>query len=305
MTTYLRSDLADLGVTRTAVRTRLRDGDLVRLRLGGYSDNDPVLVRERHLQLIAVTLPRLGPGTSLSHVSAAVLHGLPVPDAHLGRVTATRWRAGVGGGNGSVSLHTFSQPLDPADRDLIDDVPVTSRSRTAADLARVLALRDAVVMLDAALHDPRGGEADGVREEIARHLHDARARRGAGRARRALQLADGRAESPLESHSRLTFEEQGLPRPDLQVEIRDAWDHLIGRGDFGWRAARVIGECDGRIKYRDLARPGEDPLDVLMREKRRENEIQALGWTVVRWTWEDLAQPRILCRRIASLLGPS
>ncbi len=133
-------------------------------------------------------------------------------------------------------------------------------------------------------------------------LREARTRRGAVRAGRALLLADGRAESPLENHSRLAFDDHGLPRPDLQVEIRDAGGRFIARGDFGWRDSRVIGECDGRVKYRDLARPGEDPIDVLMREKRRENELQALGWTVVRWTWDDLAQPRALCRRIARLL---
>jgi len=260
------------------------------------------VARQRHLQLIEVIQPRLSPETTLSHVSAAVLYGLPVPDALLGRVTATRWRAGVGGGNGSPWLHTYSLPLAAEDRDVIMGLPVTSLSRTAADCARILAPRDAIVMLDAALHDAHGGETPGERAAILRHLEEARTRRGAVKAQHSLVRADGRAESPLETLSRLSFHDFGLPTPDLQVELRTQSGRLIGRGDFGWKDQRVIGECDGRIKYRELARPGEDPLDVLMREKRRENEIQALGWTVVRWTWDDLAEPRALCARLARVL---
>ena len=45
-------------------------------------------------------------------------------------------------------------------------------------------------------------------------------------------------------------------------------------------------------------------MTFLLREKRREEQICALtGWVCIRITWEDLARPRLLARRIRRLLA--
>ena len=72
---------------------------------------------------------------------------------------------------------------------------------------------------------------------------------------RALSLADGRAESPLETRGRLRIVGAGLPTPELQVEIRGA-GRLVGVVDAWFDEAAVAVEFDGRVKYtRPVARP--------------------------------------------------
>jgi hypothetical protein len=60
---------------------------------------------------------------------------------------------------------------------------------------------------------------------------------------------------------------------------------------------RTLGEFDGKIKYGRLLKPGEQPGDVVWREKLREDALRRLGWEVVRWTWAELMNPALLDRR--------
>ena len=46
----------------------------------------------------------------------------------------------------------------------------------------------------------------------------------------------------------------------------------------------MAGEFDGRVKYRS-ASFGQDPEEVVWREKLREDALRASGLTVARWTW--------------------
>ena len=52
--------------------------------------------------------------------------------------------------------------------------------------------------------------------------------------------------------------EQGLPKPDLQVEVYDDRGYFLARSDFGWIERRTLGEFDGQGKYGALRRPGPD-----------------------------------------------
>jgi hypothetical protein len=65
----------------------------------------------------------------------------------------------------------------------------------------------------------------------------------------------------------------------MQVSILDD-EGVVGRVDFLWRNARVIGEADGALKYENRG--------VLIAERRREQRLRDLGYFVVRWTWEEL-----------------
>lgn len=106
-----------------------------------------------------------------------------------------------------------------------------------------------------------------------------------------VRFADGQAESVGESYSRALMYELGFEIPHLQI-----WIHRNGRRiarvDFYWPKLRLVGEFDGAMKYaraEDLS--GRAPVEVLMAEKRREDEIRANGERVVRWGWEDLLHP--------------
>ena len=88
-----------------------------------------------------------------------------------------------------------------------------------------------------------------------------------------------------ESISRVQIVQCGLPAPELQYAVFSSVGRWLARTDFAWPAFRVIGEFDGRIKYRGTT---DSVADVVMAEKAREQAIQDAGWSVVRWGWQDL-----------------
>ena len=77
----------------------------------------------------------------------------------------------------------------------------------------------------------------------------------------------------------------GIPRPELQYEIWDG-DTFVARSDFAWPEYNLIGEFDGAIKYGKLLQPGETAVDVVMREKRRDENLRRMGFWVVHWDWD-------------------
>ena len=93
-------------------------------------------------------------------------------------------------------------------------LPVTTVARTVADLARTLPFMDAVAVADSALNQEKT-----TKPEILQVLEKCNGWPGVRQARRALEFADDRAESPLESAARVVFAEAGLDPPELQVTI--------------------------------------------------------------------------------------
>jgi hypothetical protein len=159
-------------------------------------------------------------------------------------------------------------------------VPCTTSARTVVDLARWVSFRGGVVVADSAM---RHGIERQQLESVAR---DCTRWPGIRKARDVIAFADGGAASPLESVSRVAFREMGLPAPQLQVTV--AWDEFGNPRiivDFCWPEFGVVGEADGLLKYDEEL----DPERVSLRaEKLRHEEIEALGYIVVRWTWEDI-----------------
>jgi hypothetical protein len=93
---------------------------------------------------------------------------------------------------------------------------------------------------------------------------------------RALFLADGRRESPLESRSFVFFNDAGLRVLSRRRGSRTRTDSSLRRVDALWRNHRVIGECDGAVKYDIDAAP-----TMLLAEKRRQELLEDLGYIVV------------------------
>ena len=114
----------------------------------------------------------------------------------------------------------------------------TPPARTACDVARLGAPIDALATLDAAL---RSGTC--TREQLVAASAAQRGLRGVVRLAHVAPLADGRAESPMESRMRWRFIDAGLPAPDLQIEISS--DRRRHRLDVGWREHRLGAEFDG------------------------------------------------------------
>ncbi|MGY1697205.1 hypothetical protein ACI780_20080 [Geodermatophilus sp. SYSU D00814] len=278
---------------RSAVRTRawhrLRRGVYVPTARWLATAEDP---RARHLLVCAAALAVLDPGPVLSHASAARFHGLVLPrevDDDVRLTHADEWRCGRGYRIAAAAL--------PAE-DVVDDgaFRVTTAARTLVDCARDWSLVDAVVAMDAAMQGQQVGRG-ALQAAVLRQTHWV----GIGAAARALGLADGRAESPLETRGRLALLQAGLPRPELQVELHGPRGFL-GRVDAWYEEAALAVEFDGRVKYA-APRDGRSPEAVLWDEKRREDRIRDHDVRVVRVTQENLGPASQALARVARLLA--
>ena len=105
--------------------------------------------------------------------------------------------------------------------------------------------------------------------------------------------ADPARESAAESLSAGEFRLAGLPHPLCQAAIRI--DFRLLYPDFLWPEFRLVGECDGAVKYASR----ED----LVAEKAREQELWDLGYVVVRWlAREVMLRPDIVVDRVTRAL---
>lgn len=286
--------LSARGKTRHEIERAKRTGELVKVRRSWVRQPAELDVEQAHLLLVRSTLEECHPESVVSHGSAAVVHGLPVRRTDFDHVYLTRSGGSHGRTRSVVSLR--AAPLAADEVVTVGGVSVTSVPRTAADLARGLPFEWGVIVMDAALH----GGFD--REELAEQVERYPSWRGIERARAALAFADPRAESPLESLSRVQFVRIGVPPPDeLQYAVYDG-GVLRGVGDFWWEEHRLIGEADGKVKYRRYLRVGETPEGALLREKNREWSMRDLGLNLVRWDWETACSPERLQRRILTAM---
>lgn len=205
----------------------------------------------------------------------------------------------------TVELHVLNPPgghqMRPADglvvhrRDgapltTIDGRPATTAAWTAIEVARSLPRRRALATLDAAL---RSESCDLRALQSAATAQPGR--RGIVKVRRLLALADGKAESPMESEARLVMIDGGLPTPVLQHEVIDARGRLR-RLDFAWPEQLVAAEYDS-----DEWHAGKD---ALRRDREKLAALQDLGWTVVPIVANDVRRrPQVLVDRIGGHLS--
>src|SRR5215213_1325903 len=268
-----------------------RSGELQRIRRGAYECGPARSLerRDQHRLLIQATLRQTSVDSAISHMSAAVLHQLPIWNDQLGRVHITRNQSGGGKVRRYVHLHVA--PLSEIDVCEVEGQRVTTLGRTVLDLLRTSTMERSVPICDVALR--RGLSLEEFTEVAGRCI----GWRAMLQARRAMSFLDARSESAGESYSRVVLDRVGIRRPTLQHEV---WHRgvLVGRADFGWEEFRTLGEFDGKEKYGRLLKPGQTAADVVFAEKRREDALRDLGWQVVRWIWEDLYHPEELCRRL-------
>jgi hypothetical protein len=237
----------------------------------------------------------------ISHASAARLWGLPRP---LDGWPQPEFTATSGSNRRRRGVHVRVAAL--YDHDVIErnGVLLTAPDRTLADCLRTLPGRDALAMVDAALHRGLATEA-GVLEI----LHHQSGWPGVSVARQVFKLADFRRESPLESWSAWAFAHTGVPSPEWQVTVRGLDGRPIGRADCWWLRGAIVGEADGRAKYAmAAAERGGHPealLEVLQAERRREQRLRQIGADVIRWAAVDvLKEPlaRSLAQRILAAI---
>ena len=268
-------------VPEGVLRGHVRSGALVVVRHGVLVDGhalqaaDPTTRAALEVRAEQAVRRRDEVATGLT---AAAVHGLPF----LGRPPA-RARLSLPREVGERPREDRPRSWLPDDHvTVVDGTAVTTVARTVVDIARTRPFAFAVVTADAAM--TRGC----TRPELEEALSQCFRFPGTRSARRVLAFADPRSESALESLGRARFDEEGLPPPDLQVELGTV--HRGIRVDHLFREQRTVGEADGLGKYDDIA--------VLRAEKQREDVLRDQGFEVVRYVWDEaLRRPTLMAAR--------
>jgi len=158
--------------------------------------------------------------------------------------------------------------LDADDVVLVQGMRVMSVLRTVVDLACRLELVEAVVVLDAALH-----KAEVRIEELQDWARKHAGYRGVAKLRRAIEVAEPRSESPMETRLRLGLMLAGLPRPQAQVDLRDPSGCFVARVDLLYPDHRLVIEYDGATHRESISA-----------DNRRQNRLINAGYRVLRFT---------------------
>jgi hypothetical protein len=169
-----------------------------------------------------------------------------------------------------IVVHRLS--LRPDEVCCRNDWLVTTPARTALDCARWLTLVEATVVVDALLHC-RLTSVQALIEMATDH----RGERGSAALHRCVGIADGRAESPMETRQRLILVLGGLPVPEAQFEVFDTRGKFVARLDLAYVAQRVAVEFDGALHW--TQRRSDD---------RRRDKLRALGWTVLVFSADEI-----------------
>ena len=307
---FSSADALSRGVTKSALRHRVAQGQWVRVSRDVYAVATEWFAATPAERLAFASLARARAHHTdkvISHLSAASIHGYDLP---LTPGTATWLTVDQGGNRPRRAPDVIVERATLAPEDVVEVghpvIALTSPARTVADCLRHLRLADAVALGDSALRSSPALAAS-VREVLDRQ----RGWPGAGAARTAYRLLDGRRDTWLESWSFARLWQLGVSLPEPQVTVLDEWGRFVARVDGMWRAWGVIGEADGKLKYgigragAELAtRSGLDEAfsaSAVFAEKRREDRLRDLGLEVVRWTLDDLLRaPEEVVRRIVA-----
>jgi very-short-patch-repair endonuclease len=169
--------------------------------------------------------------------------------------------------------------LDPSEITVVDAIPVTTPARTMIDLAGLVSRETLEEALDEAIRRNRKSPAQ-LRWVLSRT--SLRGRRGIGTLRTLLDARRRSADvpaSPLETKLLHAMMRAGLPKPELQHEVRDSRS-LVAVVDFAFPALKIAIEADGYRWHSGRVR--------WQRDLSRRNKLTALGWRVIHVTWSDL-----------------
>ncbi|HTN23662.1 MAG TPA: DUF559 domain-containing protein [Solirubrobacteraceae bacterium] len=231
-----------------------------------------------------------GDGAALSCRSAACHRGLRDDNRSTIDVTSPNRR---GRGIDGITVHSGATLL-PEDVETVDGIPCTTLARTLLDLAEVVTTRSLERAIDRAeilrVLDMR---------PIDNVLRRANGRRGAATLKAvlsAMQFQSTTTRSELEElflHICRTID-----RPPDGVNVWIPYPDGGGaEADFVWREQRLIVEVDGRETH--------GTPQAFESDRRRDQRLTVLGWSVVRFTWRQVEfEPAIVAATLQALLAP-
>jgi hypothetical protein len=263
---FHRSD-ATAGGLLTA--DQLRGTAWNRLRYGVYADSRLEYDHELACRAVALRLPT----AVLAGPSAAYLYGVRHAAGQDDEVHVIVEPGEYTGSRKGVRIHRTE--LDDGEAIRRGDILRTAPARTAWDLAAWVDPARAVSVIDGLL-------GLGVLDlaTFADLVERRRGRRGWRRAARALDLADGRAQSPPESQLRVRLVLAGLPTPIPQYPVRLP-SGLLLHPDLAWPEFKVAAEYDGQWHA---------DAEQLHLDRQRLNQLVSAGWIVLHVTGRRLGR---------------
>jgi hypothetical protein len=240
----------------------------------------------------------MGRDEFFSHVTAAVIWGIPVPLTLLaGPIDASVLAPGRLSRAKGVRGHQLRDASTTIAIDPRTGLVLTDPSTTWATLGSVLRdLRDLVAAGDAVVRDWRVETPLASVDDLSRVIRSGR-RVGIGRLRDAIPQIRTRSGSRPETRVRLELVSAGLPEPELNFDVMQGGEKLACV-DLAYPMARVALEYEGEHHLTD---PGQWAQDIARYER-----LAAAGWTVIRVTKAEVfSTPRLLVARVRRALAES
>lgn len=258
-------------------------------------DPDSLSPEDRHLRLVHAYAVGMGRGFFISHLSAAVAWGVPLPHGAVGDlVDACAWMPrrsprGAGVRGRAVDPRLVRVVVHP-ELGYRLSTPASTWAMLGAVLAHpydLIAAGDALVRAPQHPDDPA---ALATVDQLAAAV-DAGRRVGVRALRDALPRVRPGASSRPETWTRLTLVDAGLPEPTLAYEVRDDAGAFVARLDLAYPELKIAIEYEGAHHLLDA---GQWTKDIARYER-----LAALGWTVIRVTRDDLfTRPDELAARV-------
>jgi hypothetical protein len=292
-----RGTLVAEGLSDRAIRRRVKGGVLARPRRGAYCGADdfvPLDDRGRHAVTGRAVLMQSVAETSLSHSSALPWYDAPEWGLDFSTVHLNRHDRRAGRREAGVCQHRGL--LLPGDIVSMHGMTFSSPCRTALELTTIADVETSLVQVNHLLHRRLT-----TLEDLWARYEDMGDWPGTLNTPVVLRLARPEIESVLESRFFCLCFRHSLPMPEPQYVVEDEGGRPVARLDFAWPRLGKYAECDGKVKYEKLLKPGERASDVVLREKERDKLVHRLtGMEGERFTWSDLEHE---ARTVARLRG--
>lgn len=284
---FHRKEALSFGFSNSAITRLVESGRAERLWPSVFRITSAPVTGEQKAK--AVTL-FIGDEAWLSHRSAAVHHGMIDGAPSTVEVVTTRDRRSRPG----LRVRRVTD-MPRHDVRSLRSIPVTNSIRTMLDLAAVLPAGRLETVLDDCIW--RGfvtvprliGRLEGM---------GSRGRKGTQVLRELLRQRDDGCTIPLNVLGRRFLKlirNSGLDEPEKQMPVvsdtSSRW-----RLDFAYPQHKVLIEVDGGRWHSGRQQRNSD--------RRRDNSMNVRGWTVLRFTWEDVVHdPLYVVERVKRALG--
>lgn len=221
----------------------------------------------------------LRPDQYLSHVTAALIWGCPVPlrlrQAAVGALHVSTIGQGPVERRSGMIGHRIRH--DRAEVVTARGFRTSSPATFWYECRTLLSVRSLVVLGDHLV----GTSGLCEREWLEATIHSGD--RAVTRARIALELVRAGSESAMETIVRIIVVEAGFPEPALNVDVGGADGVFIGRVDLAWPDLKIAIEYDGDHHRTDR--------ETFQRDRGRSNDFSVAQWLVIHVTAGDVRAP--------------